>query len=99
MNRILPAAVTALLFMASAAQAVETAPAARGAGTTIVGEQEAPIGLNLTPWKDEHAAVMDRSPALLDSPEGLAGESGLRVHAESYNSVSAYQRERYRRKQ
>lgn len=73
-------------------------PAAGGvtAGTTIVGEQESAIGLYLTPWKDEHAAVMSRPPALLDEP-AASGNSGLQSQPGSYNDIAAYQRERFRR--
>lgn len=68
------------------------------AGTTIVGEQESAIGLYLTPWKEEHAAVMERPPALLDEPASRLN-GGLQTQTGAYNDIAAYQRERYKRKQ
>lgn len=83
---------------ASATAAPKKVIAGATAGTTIVGEQESAIGLYLTPWKEEHAAVMERPPALLDEPASRLN-GGLQSSAGAYNDIAAYQRERFKRKQ
>lgn len=37
-------------------------------GTTVVGQQEAAIGLFVNPWKEQQASTTDRPPRLLDIP-------------------------------
>ncbi|HSW13144.1 MAG TPA: hypothetical protein VLI06_09920 [Solimonas sp.] len=37
-------------------------------GTTIVGEQDAAIGLTLLPWAEEYASDLDRPPSRYDVP-------------------------------
>jgi len=51
--------------------AKSAAPADEGVlGTTIVGDREAPIGLYLTPWKNEHPDGSERPAQFLKEELG-----------------------------
>ncbi len=54
----------ALALVAAAAQGQE----ATGFGTAIIGEQEAAIGLFITPWGEDEASNIDRPPRLFEVP-------------------------------
>lgn len=61
-------AVLAALLLASpivmAAEAGAEQKAGGEAGTTIVGEREAAVGLYLLPWQEENRSDIDRPPVL-----------------------------------
>ncbi|MGQ0621213.1 MAG: hypothetical protein ACT4QA_15040 [Panacagrimonas sp.] len=64
------------------------------AGTTILGDQDAAVGLYLTPWKDEEPAELDRAPGLHDeAPAALDAASFARTHT-YYSTVRAWRAER-----
>lgn len=64
-----------------------------GAGTVIIGDRESPIGLYLTPWKDEYAARNAGRPAqhLLESMEPIDPEE-FRRQITYYDVITAYRR-------
>ncbi len=64
------------------------------AGTTIVGEREAAVGLYLAPWQDEQASDLDRPPALFDVPAEVLDAERFQRLAEYDEAVGAYRRER-----
>jgi len=71
-----------------AATTVDEAP-----GTVIIGDRESPIGLYLTPWKDEYAARNAGRPAqhLLESMEPIDPEAFHRQNT-YYDVITAYRR-------
>ena len=75
------------------------APATRGPppqqrGTTIVGEQEAAVGLYLAPWKNEQPAEVSRPPGLYDPVPAPLDTAGHARAAEHYAVGRAYRAER-----
>jgi len=74
------------------AQAVTTATP-DGVGTTIFGEQEAPIGLYITPWKDDYAERgLDRPARLLDEAMEPIDPATFRRQIEYYETITEYRR-------
>ncbi|GAC1621706.1 MAG: hypothetical protein NVS9B10_04860 [Nevskia sp.] len=62
-------------------------------GTTIVGDQESPIGLYITPWKDEYAERgLDRPARLLDEALLPIDPATFRRQIEYYETITAYRR-------
>ena len=62
-------------------------------GTTIIGDQESPIGLYITPWKDEYAERgLDRPARLLDEALLPIDPATFRRQVEYYESITAFQR-------
>ncbi len=62
-------------------------------GTTIVGDQESPIGLYITPWKDEYAERgLDRPARLLDEALLPIDPATFRRQIEYYETIAAYRR-------
>lgn len=61
-------------------------------GTTIVGEHDAVMGLNLTPWKEELAIGMDQPPSLFRAPMTPADSTNLSRQTEYRAIVSSYRR-------
>lgn len=69
------------------------APIATDEGTTIVGDQESPIGLYITPWKDEYAERgLDRPARLLDESLLPIDPASFRRQIEYYETLSAFRR-------
>ena len=58
------AALLPTMLAAAVAAADPVAPEAGTAGTTIVGEREAAVGLYLLPWQEENRSELDRPPLL-----------------------------------
>ncbi|WP_439638959.1 hypothetical protein [Nevskia sp.] len=76
-----------------AAVAQTTVPTPDGIGTTIVGEQEAPIGLYITPWKDDYAERgLDRPARLLDEAMEPIDPATFRRQIEYYETITEYRR-------
>lgn len=76
-----------------AAVAPTTVPTPDGIGTTIVGEQEAPIGLYITPWKDDYAERgLDRPARLLDEAMEPIDPATFRRQIEYYETITEYRR-------
>jgi hypothetical protein len=68
-------------------------PVAGEAGTTIVGEQESPIGLYITPWKDEYAERgLDRPARLLDEELQPIDKATFARQVEYFDKISAYRK-------
>lgn len=67
------------------------------AGTTIVGEQEAAVGLYLMPWQDEHASDIDRPPSRLDPAAGTLDAEGYRRRSAMAETLLSYRREQLQR--
>lgn len=82
-----------LLMISQCVSATE--PAANG--TTIVGDQDAAVGLFLAPWKDETRAELDRPPGLVDhalKPVDVAAQAQVNTY---FEIGRAYRRERLQR--
>lgn len=71
----------ALVVTASAA--AEAGPAAAAAGTTILGEQDAAVGLYLAPWKNEEPAEIGRAP-------GLHDEAATPLNGQDFERTQSY---------
>jgi hypothetical protein len=69
------------------------APAAAddSAGTTIVGDRESPIGLYLTPWKNEYAQRgMDRPAQIVQEQMAPIDPGVFRRQNSYYDTITAY---------
>ncbi|MES0874926.1 hypothetical protein [Sinimarinibacterium thermocellulolyticum] len=80
-----------VLLPAWAAAAPDTA---EPAGTTIVGEREAAVGLHLAPWQDEAAFDLDRPPGLHDVPLQALDPRRFELQADYDEAIRDYRRER-----
>lgn len=89
----LAAAVLGCIAAAPIAADDASSPAAT-AGTTVVGEQDAAVGLFLAPWKNESRSELDRPPRLLDPDFAPVDAVGYARSAEHYASGRAYRAER-----
>ncbi|MGQ0699797.1 MAG: hypothetical protein ACT4PZ_16335 [Panacagrimonas sp.] len=88
-------AVAVLLAIATFdLHAAGTAPEA---GITIMGDQDAAVGLFLAPWKDERRGDVDRAPALLDPAAAPTDAQGFARSATYYMTGRAYRVERLQR--
>lgn len=68
-------------------------PVGGDSGTTIVGEQESPIGLYITPWKDEYAERgMDRPARLLDEELLPIDRATFSRQVEYFAKIDAYRK-------
>jgi hypothetical protein len=66
------------------------------ASTTIVGDQDSELGLNLLPWQREHADSIDPPPGLYDvAPETLDARA-LARKVEDRQSIEAWRRQQMR---
>jgi hypothetical protein len=61
-------------------------------GTTIIGEEEAAIGLYLMPWSEEPMGDVDRPPRLLDEPLDPIDTAQYRRQAEWYRAQVSYRK-------
>ena len=72
------------------------APASGGdaeAGTTIIGDHESPIGLYLTPWKNEYAERgMDRPARIVQETLGPIDQDVFHRQVEYYDTITAYRK-------
>ena len=60
-------------------------------GTTIVGDQEAPIGLYITPWKNEFAENgLDRPARFVDVDTAPIDPDVFKRRVEYYDVITAY---------
>lgn len=88
-------AIVMLLALATASGATGLAIASEeGAGSTIVGDQDAAVGLYLAPWKNEEPADLALVPGLHDeAPLPLDDTDFARVHSR-YSTLRAWRIER-----
>jgi hypothetical protein len=68
-----------------------------GIGTTIVGEQDAAVGLYITPWKEESASDLDRPPSLFDAPAQPIDAYGFSRRVRYFDAARAHRAERLQR--
>ena len=76
-------------------QAVAQSPApstAREDGTTIMGEQEAAIGLYITPWQEEAPGDLDRPPALFGEPLDTVDAAKFAERIQAQDELADYRR-------
>lgn len=85
----------ALLFNAPAVAAQTSGEA--GLGTTVVGEQDAPIGLFVNPWKEHEASTTDRPPRLYDVPFAPVDAEAFRQAVGLRQSLDTYRLQRLHR--
>ncbi len=79
------------------APAPAPAPATAHAGTQIIGEQEAPVGLVLMPWQADQPATLDARPThRQESLEPLDTEA-FRQRVITDEAIAAYRRAGLRR--
>jgi hypothetical protein len=88
----------AALLIACAALSCTATAEDGDAGTTIVGDRDAALGLVLAPWKDEvRAPDLDRPPAMQDpAPAALDGAAFART-TRYYATGRAYRSEKLQR--
>lgn len=67
------------------------------AGTTIVGDQDAALGLYLLPWKEERPSDMRRAPGMHDEPMATVDGAGFSRTSTYYATGRAYRAERLQR--
>lgn len=68
-------------------------PADATSGTTIVGDQESPIGLYITPWKDDYAERgLDRPARLVDEAMEPIDPATFRRQIEYYETITAFRK-------
>lgn len=61
------------------------------AGTTIVGDRESPIGLYLTPWKNEYAQRgMDRPAQIVQEQMAPIDPGVFRRQNSYYDTITSY---------
>ena len=77
----------------AAAPAAPAAPAAK-AGTTIVSEDEAAVGLYLMPWKDEDQRPAARSPSRYTQAQTPAVAAEDQSRNAALDNIDSYQRMR-----
>lgn len=87
------------LFVTGAALSlgVHSADNASQAGTTILGDQDAAVGLFLAPWKDETRADFTRPPGLQDQVPTPGDAASYARVTEYYAAGRAYRAERLQR--
>jgi hypothetical protein len=70
---------------------VEPADNSGTPGTTIIGDKESPIGLYLTPWKNEYAdRDMDRAAQFMQGDMKLVDPQVFNRQIEYYDRINAY---------
>lgn len=68
-------------------------PADATSGTTIVGDRESPIGLYITPWKDDYAERgLDRPARLVDEAMEPIDPATFRRQIEYYETITAFRK-------
>lgn len=87
--------VGCLLLPSAWAQSPEAAPAPvtqdGGSGTTIVGEDESPMGLFIMPWKNSSADTgLDKPARLLDEAMLPLDKDVFRRQTEYYQTLSEH---------
>lgn len=86
-----------LLLAGFAINVVAASPApapATKAGTTVVGEDEAALGLYLMPWKDEDQRPAARSPSRYTQAQAPADIADDRSRNAALENIESYERMR-----
>ena len=61
-------------------------------GTRIIGDEEAALGLTITPWQEESPVEMDRPPLLLEPGAEKINAAELRSRVRTQQTISAFRR-------
>lgn len=70
-----------------------TAQAAEDAiGTRIIGDEEAALGLTITPWQEESPVEADRPPLLLEPGTEKINAAELKSRVRTQQTISAFRR-------
>ena len=78
-----------LSALCAAAQAAE--PAGEGGGTTVIGDQESPIGLYIMPWRNSSADPgLDKPARLLEEAMLPMDRDVFRRQTEYYQTLEAH---------
>lgn len=77
--------------------AVTAKPTQPAAGTNIVGEREAAVGLFLLPWQEEAADTQDHPPGLYDVSLDPLDVAGYQRWLDYEQARAQYRRERLHR--
>ena len=83
--------------LAQAPKASDEAPAVKTdqEGTTVVGDRESPIGLYITPWRNDTPEVaLDRPARFLEEQLLPIDADVFRRQIEYYNTITDHQRAR-----
>ncbi|MES2682061.1 MAG: hypothetical protein V4650_00940 [Pseudomonadota bacterium] len=83
--------------LAQATKAADESPAVKTDqdGTTVVGDRESPIGLYITPWRnDTPEAALDRPARFLEEQLLPIDADVFRRQIEYYNTITDHQRVR-----
>ena len=98
-RRLTPAVIALLAFslpglaQAQAGAAEEPAVKTDNAGTTVVGDRESPIGLYITPWRnDAPEAALDRPARFLEEQLLPIDADVFRRQLEYYNTITDHLR-------
>lgn len=86
--------LAAVVLNVTAATPVTPAAPAAKAGTTIVGDDEAALGLYLMPWKDEDQRPAARSPSRYTQAQTPADITDDRSRNAALENIDSYQRMR-----
>lgn len=73
------------------------APAPANAGTQIIGEQEAPVGLVLMPWQADQPATLDARPTHRQQEREPLDIHAFRQRVITDEAIAAYRRAGVRR--
>ena len=94
MTRLLPT-LALLLPLTAAAQNEEPTVKTDREGTTVVGDRESPIGLYITPWRnDAPEAELDRPARFLEEELLPIDADVFRRQIEYYNTITDHLRSR-----
>ncbi len=75
----------------SQAASKDAQPGDEGAGTTIIGDRESPIGLYLTPWKNEYATRgMDRPAQIVQEQMAPIDPQVFKRQNTYYDTIQEY---------
>lgn len=81
-----------LLLAGNAFASGTTVNVKESGGSTIVGEQDAAMGLTLTPWKEEYATGLDQPPSLYRAPTAPLSDGNLQRQTEYRDELGNYRR-------
>jgi hypothetical protein len=86
---------TALGAGPAPAPAKPGAPAAAGdTGTNVFGDDESPLGLDITPWKENSAqSGLDRPARLLEESPARVDPDVFERRIDYYDTITAYRKE------
>ena len=75
----------------SATASAQTPPAGEGAGTTVIGDQESPMGLYIMPWRNSSSDPgLDKPARLLEEAMLPMDRDVFRRQTEYYQTLQAH---------